>query len=215
MEPVSAGSFIKHSCKQYTKTNNSLVMITLTELKQYLNITDSSKDTFLQSCIDSSVCEIEDFCNRKLSPDTYVEYLDGNNKTEIYLRNKPINSISSIECFDEYDTFVDLFTGSDTASNSVQIITQHNLIKLLKGYFFYKGCKNIKITYTAGYSTTPDDIKSVLLELATIKFYNSPLSGHARLGKASDNINSVTGEAVTYKAPDWKTVLNKYRLQNV
>ena len=190
-------------------------MITLTELKTYLNITDNSKDTFLQSCIDSSVNEIEDYLNRKLSPDTYVEYLDGNNKSMIYLRNKPINSITSIECFDEYDTYEDLFTGSDTASNSVQIITDDNLIKLLKGYFFYNGCKNFKITYTAGYSTTPDDIKSVLLELASLKYYNSPLSGHARLGKASDNINSATGESTTYKDPNWKTVLNKYRLQNV
>lgn len=190
-------------------------MITLTELKQYLNLTDASKDTFLQNCIDASVKEIEDFCNRKLSPGTYTEYIDGNNKSVIHLRNKPITSITSIECFDEYETYQNLFTGSDSVFNAVEIIPQQNCIKLLKGYYFYKGCKNIKVTYAAGYSTTPDDVKSVLLELATLKYYNSPLSGHARLGKASDNINSVTGQSTTFKEPDWKRVLNKYRLQNV
>lgn len=192
-------------------------MLALTELKTYLNVTDSSKDTLLQSCIDAAIRELEDFCNRRLTEGSYIEYADGNNKTELYLRNTPINSITSIEYFDEYDTYEDLFTGTDTASNSILILTQSNLIKLLKGYFFYKGCKNIKITYTAGYDETnaPKDIKNVLTEMASIKFYNSAFSSHARLGKASDNINSATGEAVTYKAPDWKTVLNKYRLQNV
>lgn len=190
-------------------------MITLTELKTYLKITDTSKDAFLQSCIDSSVKEIEDYCNRKLTSGTYTEYLDGNSKSEMYLRNTPINSVTSISYFDGYDTYDDIFTVGDTTSNSILIIQQSNLIKLLKGYFFYAGCKNIKIVYTAGYTTTPDDIKSVLLELASVKFYNSPLSGHARLGKASDNVNSATGESTSYKDPDWKTVLNKYRLQNI
>lgn len=190
-------------------------MITLTELKSYLNITDTSKDVFLQSCIDSSVKEIEDFCNRKISTGTYTEFLDGNSKSEIYLRNTPINTITSISYFDGYDTYDNIFISGDTPLNSAQIISQSNSVRLLKGYFFYKGCKNIKIVYTAGYSTTPDDIKSVLLEIASLKYYNSPLSGHARLGKASDNTSSATGESTSYEKPDWKTVLSKYRLQNI
>lgn len=191
-------------------------MITLTELKTYLNITDSNKDSLLQSCIDASVKEIEDYCNRKLSSGTYTEYLNGNGRTEIYLRNYPINEVTSILYYTDYDGYDDIFITGDTPENSVLIIEQTNCIKLLKCYYFFKGCKNIKITYTAGFDTddAPEDIKSVLLELSSIKYYNSPVSGHARLGKASDNVNSATGESTTFKDPDWKTVLNKYKILN-
>lgn len=192
-------------------------MITLQEIKTYLNITDNTKDAFLQTCITASVNELEDYCKRKLTSDTYTEYLDGNDRTEIYLRNTPLQSITSISVYNNYDSYDDIFTTGDTASNSTVILADTNSIKLIKGYYFFKGCKNIKVVYLSGYDTdtAPEDIKSVLKELTTVKFYNSPLSGHARLGKASDNINSATGESTTYKDPNWKTVLNKYRLTNI
>jgi len=192
-------------------------MITLQELKTYLNITDDTKDVFLQACIDASVREIEDYCKRKLTSGTYTEYIDGKDKTEIYLRNSPLHSVTSISVYNYYDSYDSIFTSGDTASNSTIILTATNSIKLLKGYYFFKGCKNIKVVYVSGYDTdtAPQDLKSVLKELASLKFYNSPLSGHARLGKASDNVNSATGESTSFQTPDWKTVLNTYRLQNI
>jgi len=192
-------------------------MITLTTLKQYLNITDNSKDDLLQSCINASVAEIEDYCHRKLSSASYTDYINGNDKSEIYLRNYPITAVTSVSYFDGYDTYDNLFIGSDTPANSIIIIAQTNSLKLIKGYYFYNGCKNFKIIYTAGYTTetAPEDLKSVLLELASLKYFNSPLSGQARLGKSSDNVNSATGESTSFKDPDWKKVLDKYRLQNI
>ncbi|MBE2228256.1 MAG: phage head-tail connector protein [Ignavibacteria bacterium] len=191
-------------------------MITLTTLKNYLNITDNSKDTFLQLCIDSSVKEIEDYLNRTITLDDYTEYINGNNRNLIYLRNYPIIEITSVKYFNEYDAFEDIFSTGDTPANSVLILSQTNSIKLLKGYFFFYGCKNIEIIYQAGFdsNTVPEDIKMVILELASTRFYNSALSGHSRLGKSSDNINSATGESTTFKDVEWKTILSKYKLLN-
>lgn len=191
-------------------------MLSLTKLKSYLNITDNSKDTLLQSCINASVAEIEDICRRKLTSGSYTEYLNGNNKHEIHLRHYPVIAVTSITYFDGYETWDDLFIGGDTIEDSSILIPQTNTLKLLKGYSFYKGCNNIKITYTAGYDEddSPEDIQSVLLEIASLKYMNSPLSGHSRLGKSSDNVNSATGESTNYQTPEWVSVLNKYRLLN-
>lgn len=76
-----------------------------------------------------------------------------------------------------------IFNPFDTIADSVLTLTFGKLV-LLKNYIFIVGTKNIKISYTSGYSseTLPDDLKRVCYEKSALKFLNSSFEQKARLG---------------------------------
>jgi len=191
-------------------------MITVSEFKTYLNINaeDTSKDTFLQKCINESVKDIESYCNRSLTAGEYTEYINGNGKNEIFLNAHPVFSISSIKYLYN-NSFVDLLNSPDTIEDSAIVIS--NSLILLKYYTFPKGRKNIEVVFDGGFTDAPDDLKGVCIEMSALKFFNSPLSGQSQLGLSNKNFNSTTSEGKSFKdmIPEWHKKLNRYRLINI
>jgi len=192
-------------------------MITVAQLKTYLQITTSDKDDFLQTCIDRAVSDVESYCNRKFTSGSFTQYSNGRYYTnELFIRNYPVTSITSISEFDGTATWTDIFNSPDVPSDSLFIIPEINQIKLIKGYCFPTGCRNIKVVYTSGWASgmAADDIKAVLLEMASKHYTNSNFSGDALLGKSSVNMNATASESATYVdlTPDWKKRLKKYKI---
>lgn len=193
-------------------------MITVAQLKTYLKIVTSDKDAFLQTCIDRAVADVENYCNRKFTSGSYTQYSNGDNSNELFIKNYPVNSVTSLEWFDGFDEWNDILDSPDVPADSLFIISDINKIKLIKGYFFTNGCNNIKVVYTAGWASgmAVDDIKAVLLEIASTHYRNSADSGDAILGKSSVNLNSAASESATYVdlTDNWKKRLKKYKISN-
>jgi hypothetical protein len=72
---------------------------------------------------------------------------------------------------------------------------------------FPKGTRNVKVTYTAGYTTVPEDIKQACMEMVALR-----LDERKRIGVSSQ---SIAGESVSYKDQDMpmsvQATLQKYR----
>lgn len=129
-------------------------MIAVSDIKAFLNITTTDKDSFFETCRIDAISQANSFCNRKLDYQLLTEYYNGNGKDIIYLDNFPVESVSSIEYYDTTtETFITLFDTGDSVADIFLDETQGK-IKLKKGYTFPEGENNIRIVYYAGYKAT-------------------------------------------------------------
>lgn len=181
-------------------------MISTNTLKQYLNVDGTNKDTFLSACIASACREVENYCNRKFEYGTYTDYLDGNCNSKFFIKNYPLIQINSIEV-KEFDSWQEI----DSPWN---IITEINAV-LIDDFYLPRGKYNVRVNYTAGWNTDEcnPDLKNTLLEMATINYFNSPLSGQARLGKSSENMGSQVSTGFSFKDLKWQDKVKKYRVR--
>jgi len=126
-----------------------MALITLSELKTYLRITDTEDDTLLQNLIDETEAQIKKYVNNAIEEQTDItEYFNIDSyQKEIILQYFPVSNVSVYED----DTLLD----SDT---EYTLDSDAGIIQKYYGYFS-KGIKTVKVIYTAGYSTIPDDIK--------------------------------------------------------
>lgn len=94
----------------------------------------------------------------------YVDYYDGNGEDVLTLSRRPIIQLIRLE-----------FVGGSIypiSAASVEVITTDGMLKarsnIYEGSFrrlFDKGEKNIKVTYTAGYTDPPVDLKNAIIYL--------------------------------------------------
>lgn len=184
-------------------------MLSTSTLKDYLKIDGTGKDTFLKACIDQAVSSIETYCNRKFIYGSYTDYLDGDCAENCFLKNYPVISINSIST-----RLNDTWEPMEDGTNHF-LIPEKNEMQLMS--YLPKGKNNVKITYTAGWNEDEcnKDIENIIIEMASIIYFNSSLSGDSRLGKLSKSLNANTSEWMQYKdlTPDWKRRLDKYRIR--
>lgn len=122
-------------------------MITLTELKSYLVIDETENDALIQGFITTAISKINSMCNRKLVADNFTEVITSNIFTDrIYLKNTPINLVTSIEYYDG-EEYLDLFNSPDELSDIFENLEDYLLMR--KGYSV-EG-KNLRVVYNGGY----------------------------------------------------------------
>lgn len=129
-------------------------MITLAEIKAFLNITVSTWDSQLTTFIAMAKKRADTLTNRKLEYKQHTEYYECNGETELILNQSPVAlaDISTIKYYDDAtNTYVNLIdiTG-DTIANTCEVINGYKLV-LNKGYTF---SGRIQIVYYAGYKAT-------------------------------------------------------------
>jgi len=204
-------------------------MITVSLLKDYLQISGTSdttgNDTILAVALADAVSEVEAICNRKFTSGTYTQYVTGDNSTTLSIKNYPVLTVQSIEYYNGVDGFESIFTSPDSTANSLFIVPDTNSVQLLNGYTLpcstlYDApsiTNNIKVVYTSGWADDAcnADLKGVLLEMASVFYFNSPNSGKARIGLSSENMASQASESSSFKDlyPEWKKRLEKYKIR--
>jgi len=132
-------------------------MITLTQIKQFLNISpdESSKDELLKNFISNAVSELNTLCSRTLEYSSQIEIISGTGGITLVLENYPAVSIDRIDVLLD-DAWCNLFNLPDTFSDSAILLKEVGIIKLLKSYIFPKGELNIKVSYSSGYKCADD-----------------------------------------------------------
>jgi hypothetical protein len=170
-------------------------LITLSELKVRLNITDDDNDRLLINLISDVSGIIENYCGRHFTAADYTEYHDGNDEDEFNTDEWPINSIASI--YDDPDrtfpssTLVDADDYTFYANEGrVALLISGTIIGRNFRTVFSYGRNNIKITYNAGYTTIPSDLKSIASEVIARKYKNvmDKRWGLIGVGSAGENM---------------------------
>lgn len=184
-----------------TTLTNSLC--SLDDVKNYLNIkgSDSVMDNLLEGLIVRVTESFEKYCGiKQFKSQTYTEYYDGNGERELFVNNVPLTSISEIN----EDT--DWVFGSDTTIGSDEYAIMDECRITMKSEYFTQGIRNFKITYTAGYSTIPNDLKQAAI-MEVVRIYK--LKDNIDVSQKAGPDGSVTKLQQGF-LPDTVNILKRY-----
>jgi len=195
-------------------------IITVAEVQSYMNNTDASLTSQIQTCISAISQTWESYCNTviKLTSLTGYYSLKGN---KIYTNNIPINSVTSVQIrlvpTENYSTIPE--ANLIVNNNYIQI---YNYDLFLFPYhatnysIFDFDEQMIKVIYSAGYSDCPADLKKITIEAVSTMIEESNIQGpgKSRLGIKTNTAGGGAGTE-TYNFSDldekWKIVLDKYK----
>lgn len=178
------------------------MLITLSELKSYLWISDDSEDAILNIFVDSASSFVKSYLDRNIEKEDYTEYEDGDAQRIIVLDNYPVNSITSFE-YNEWTIDSPDFQEIDASKYKLKPETGKIFLTFYKTRWF----QNYKIKYNAGYDSIPWDLKLATLKLAA-SYYN---------WKESDGVDreTVAGDSISFETQeinsDVLAILNEYK----
>ena len=175
----------------------SNALCTIEQCKAYLDIglADTSQDAKLELLINASSSMIENYLDRKLIHQQYVEYHDGRNSDRLLLKEWPAEKPSEI-IFDQTWAY-----GATNVIPSDNYQMESEVMVVLKGYKFPRGNRNIKVTYNAGYQSpvalgAGPVLPAELVQAAIMTVaWQYQLRADRRLGIAS---KGKQGESVTF-----------------
>ena len=198
--------------------------ITTTErVKAQLSLkdVDVARDTYLDSLVAAVTDSIENYCGgRRFAATDYVEVYDTYVSNKIFLRQRPVNTVTSVE-----------YRAGLPASPTWVTYNANSYLTYLKAGFinffskFVAFPQAFRVTYNAGYlidwaheydatkHTLPHDLTTVATELVARK-YNQRFS-------SGIYTESTEGQSITYESDkyalqdDHKAVLNGYKLIRV
>ena len=194
-------------------------LLKIHEAKRRLGINSDEHDLLLLDLITDVSSLIETYCDRHFEADDYIEYQDGLGEDYFLTDEWPINSIASI-----YDDPDREFTSSSLVDSGyytyypyegkVMLVATGAIIGVNLYTVFSTSQRGIKITYNAGYTTIPSDLKMIASEIMMKKFKNiqDKRTGITSIGSAGESF-SIT---LTDVLPDHKMILNaKYRNRGI
>lgn len=144
------------------------MLVSLAEMKSYLNETTNTYDSFLTEQLTMISDAVEGYCGRKFLTASYVEtfYCEDYKRPtkELSLFHYPLKTLTSV-----VQDGVDITT-------YIRKQLPYALLTYVDGVFFSAGAREIVATYSAGTDSTPGPVKSVVYSLVEER-YNKKKSG--------------------------------------
>ncbi len=141
-------------------------LCTLADLKAWLPNIGNNDDTTLQNLITSGSLQVLQFIDRPHLLASVIgtlnEAYDGNDSDRLLAHTFPIVAVTSVS--------VDgvAITQSTTPTMSGFLWDGRRI--LLRGFTFRRGVQNVQVSYTAGYSAVPLDLKQAALEAFALTY---------------------------------------------
>lgn len=195
-------------------------LITALDYKTYVGINNATKDVQIEQLVTSLSALVKKYCGLSFIDffsSAKTEYFDiyYNGVSEVYLDELPIIDITSVE---ERESQSVPYTTLETAGNGgfydYLTDTELGIIKRTsetasKG--FKKGPASVKVVYTAGYETVPEDIKIALFDLVTYYLKDEHKERRSVVNSSINNQGTSSADNST-NFPDHITrVLDLYR----
>lgn len=188
-------------------------LISQNDVKTLLGIGsgDSSEDDKIDLLIAAASAAVEAFCHRTFEATSYTEYADGPGWSDLILRHRPVNSVTSVQMDSNgfYGEAPNAFPAETTLTGGVDYVlpkdgnshSRSGLLKRIGGSGFAGGGRrfglrparrgpvwpygtgNIKIVYNAGYANIPADIQQAVFTLLAWMRRSSPLGGGSITGE--------------------------------
>jgi uncharacterized phiE125 gp8 family phage protein len=170
-----------------------VALVTLTEAKQYLDITDSESDAIVAALINSCSEWVVGHIGRKLLSETLTEYYHGDGSSLLMLNRRPVVSITSIHV--DGNRLWD--STSEVASSDYQLDKQAGMIRAWNLFGNWVcGTSNIRVIYVAGYTAGPTGTMPKDLKLAVLRMIDHQWRDGFQLRKL-DKISDVVGDINT------------------
>lgn len=190
------------------------MVVELEDIKEYLKITGTSEDDFLDKCQTRSIGEITNYTQTPLesSADNVTLIFPGNGCDEFMIPKKPVTNLKSLEFrANPLDNFEDVTGGTYVLRDVIKVPMIYNINTFFSSYEY-------RMIATAGYtsSTLPSDIEEMIIEMVSIKYVESLRKDDMQLAVSAIVRNNM-GDSVTYTYKDlwkdrWKPALKRYRV---
>lgn len=177
-------------------------LTTLDNVKAWFSppLSTTADDTNLTRLITAASQFIQTWLNRTIAQTTYTETRNGDDGTQLFLRNRPVTAVSSVTV-----------NGQSIAASNPPPLADGFLFDdtsvYLVGKSFVRGRQNVTVQYTAGFAATPPEIEQACIELVVTRHKERD-----RVGQVSKNLS---GEVVAFSQKDMpadvQTLLNQYR----
>lgn len=135
---------------------------------RYSDLDDQAK-SYVTSLIESCTTSIERYCNRVFAAATYAEVFDGDGSDYLIVKNRPINSLTSIVFKGSTDTTYLQSNGYfdyNSLSGEIRWRTYTITSSVFDYYgFFPRGFQNIVVNYNGGFTTIPEDVKEICAQM--------------------------------------------------
>ncbi len=139
-------------------------LTTLAAVKEWLQIpsTVTKFDALLQRLILAASDAIEAYCNVSFSPQAYDETRNGHGGCQIVPSRSPIISVQTLQ--------VDWQTVPPSPGNGQPGYVYDDVTVTLFGRVFTRAKANVRLAYTAGYATVPNDVAQACVETVGLRF---------------------------------------------
>jgi len=171
-------------------------LVTLAEVKVFLNIDHSDDDTLLDGLIDYYTAVIEEYCDHDFTQASQTEYLDGGQR-DLIVGKLPIASITSIADTEDDDALADADDYDFDPDAGLIYLTSNSGI-------WTRGRRRWKVIYVAGHDGAPSDVK-----LATFKLIAGDYSRRDS-GLKSEHLGDYSYIRFDDFPADVKVILSKY-----
>ena len=155
-------------------------LITLQQYKDFAGLTGVTMDARINVIVDSVSELVKNYCGTSIIDDyssaktEYFDILDAKT-TRVMLDEGPIRTVTSVsERESQADSYVTLITENSDSSGKYEYIVDSMTDSIIRtnedvDKAFPKGRKAVKVIYTAGYSSCPEDLKLAIFDL--VKYY--------------------------------------------
>lgn len=162
-------------------------LVVVSEIRTFLQIKGTADDELLQALITAASTMFETLCNRSFKSIADTGLYDGSGGFRQFLPSYPIISVASVDV----DGISVPFAGTSTTATGYRLGT-NSIIR--NGQKFPVGIGNVKVTYTAGYATIPEDLARACIHMVAFMY-----RGGSRVGESS---KSVGGGTTSYSIKD-------------
>ena len=186
---------------------NTYSLISLDNVVKFIGQDSFNSDDsdLIEDLINRVSTLFESYMNREILTRETTEYHDGKGLSVLFPKQYPITTISGI--WDDYDWE---WTSDDLVDSDDYRIVDSNYI-VFKDITLGAYSQNIKIIYTAGYTSTPEDIaQACITEVA--RMFKNRLEVDITSQTLADG--SVSYSAKTF-LPITVTTLNKYKRMSI
>ena len=161
-----------------------------------------SDDVMLQRLITGASQAFRTYTGRNFDVQTYTEKRSGSGQRTLFLRQFPIQSITSLTVD---GVAIPAITGNVYIPGASGYLYTPEYITVF-GYEFTRGRDNISVTYSAGYTTIPYDLAQAAIELVCFKYKEKDRIGHASKSLGGETVSFII-KALPESA---QLVLDKY-----
>lgn len=176
-------------------------LTTLANAKQWLGETTATNDALIARLISAASDYIQTWLNRTLASASYTEIRNGYDTDGIAVKNYPITAVTSVTVDGN------AIPAASGQTDSGYVINEPGTMIYLRGYSFTRGRSNVKLVYTAGFASTPNEIEQACIELVGLR-----MKERDRIGVIS---KGMAGETITYSQKDFsdaiQTTLSNYK----
>jgi len=153
-------------------------LVSLDDAKEVLSITGDAEDDKIINLINRATDIIETYCNgRRFASTTHTnEIYDGTGDYYLPLEHYPVTTLTSVERrTGDFDT--PAWEALESAFYDLDDDGERGPGMVYHSGGFMEGARNYRITYTAGYTTIPNDLQQACFKLIAFLYTQTKATG--------------------------------------